>query len=577
MASKAASTVSKYGKLWGRGYESFPPKLRRILSVSGKGDHATTYLQGLVTSDLFSEPKAPREEDSESLRALEGLVSSSSSSLNVDGGSGGLEEPMEQEVPVQFTSKMRSTCFLDHRGRILTDALLWKRSLDGEPVNTANNDNAATTTEYLIDVPGDAADALLAHLKQHKLRRSKVTLKDRSDEFSIHAVYGTLNAEGAPPGYLAAMDPRHPSLGMRVLSVGPQAVSKDEGATKEETGRGDFAEDEAGNDRQSSSPSQPQTRPERELRQKTFETLMNNHFPPAPGTYRVLRTLSGIAEGSELATRTALECNLEFLNAISFSKGCYLGQELTARSQFTGVVRKRIVPVMVVGTEMEVLRPWVMASVIQEMGLEGGLDKILGDFGAGEDGEKGKTKLELGGYVPPPLPKISSAGAGGIVAIMMGSVPTTASSTTAESETSNPQGGENVEEDEEQDLEAKQRQEELQKVRLAGERLQKEIAELAEPGASIVDKHDGKTIGKIVAPPAPGTTVLLAQMRLDRLGLLGDKEKWSRTNRILIGDSTKEFRYLPYLPLWWPEIDPETGKEKVVEEEEDGEEELDDL
>ena len=37
---------------------------------------------------------------------------------------------------------------------------------------------------------------------------------------SVHAVYGTLNAEGTPPGYLAAIDPRHPSLGMRVISVG---------------------------------------------------------------------------------------------------------------------------------------------------------------------------------------------------------------------------------------------------------------------------------------------------------------------------------------------------------------------
>ena len=28
------------------------------------------------------------------------------------------------------------------------------------------------------------------------------------------------------------------------------------------------------------------------------------------------------------------ECNLELLNHVSFAKGCYLGQELTARAQF---------------------------------------------------------------------------------------------------------------------------------------------------------------------------------------------------------------------------------------------------
>ena len=27
-----------------------------------------------------------------------------------------------------------------------------------------------------------------------------------------------------------------------------------------------------------------------------------------------------------------------------------------------------------------------------------------------------------------------------------------------------------------------------------------------------------------------------------------------------------EYRYLPFLPLWWPEIDPETGKAKADED-----------
>ena len=216
---------------------------------------------------------------------------------------------------------------------------------------------------------------------------------------------------------------------------------------------------------------------------------------------------------------------------------------------------------MIVETEMEVPRPWVMASMIQELGTEGGMEKIFGLNGkeGGEGGEK--KKMELGGYIPPPLPKISAPGAGGIVAMMMGSVSMSSG---------NPQEGG------EEDLEAKEREEELKKLRASGEKLQKEIFELAEPGVSIVDKKDGKTIGKVVSTPAPGTTILLAQMRLDRLGLLGDKEKWSRTNKILIGDSTKEYRFLPYLPLWWPDIDPETGKEKNEEKEND-DEELDEL
>ena len=44
-----------------------------------------------------------------------------------------------------------------------------------------------------------------------------------------------------------------------------------------------------------------------------------------------------------------LEYNLDGLNAISFTKGCYVGQELIARSHFRGVIRKRLMPVNIAG------------------------------------------------------------------------------------------------------------------------------------------------------------------------------------------------------------------------------------
>lgn len=39
-----------------------------------------------------------------------------------------------------------------------------------------------------------------------------------------------------------------------------------------------------------------------------------------------------------------LEYNLDALNAISYTKGCYVGQELVARTHHKGVVRKRLMP-----------------------------------------------------------------------------------------------------------------------------------------------------------------------------------------------------------------------------------------
>lgn len=39
---------------------------------------------------------------------------------------------------------------------------------------------------------------------------------------------------------------------------------------------------------------------------------------------------------------TPLECNLDKLNGVSFDKGCYVGQEITARMHLRDIVRKRL-------------------------------------------------------------------------------------------------------------------------------------------------------------------------------------------------------------------------------------------
>lgn len=60
----------------------------------------------------------------------------------------------------------------------------------------------------------------------------------------------------------------------------------------------------------------------------------------------------GIPDGSrdmEIERSTMLECNLDTLNAIDWNKGCYMGQELTARMHYRGLAKKHLYPVRVTG------------------------------------------------------------------------------------------------------------------------------------------------------------------------------------------------------------------------------------
>ncbi len=63
-----------------------------------------------------------------------------------------------------------------------------------------------------------------------------------------------------------------------------------------------------------------------------------------------LRIGLGVPDGSrDLIPERAilLENNIDRLNGISWTKGCYMGQELTARTHYRGLVRKGLVPVRV--------------------------------------------------------------------------------------------------------------------------------------------------------------------------------------------------------------------------------------
>jgi folate-binding protein YgfZ len=508
-AGKAVSVAGSFGRLWGRGHESLGSNVRRILSVKGKG--ATTYLQGLVTSDLLTNPTPPTAEplDTKQPGLPKRLQHTSSTDASATAEDGTAEPAGEPNQTVEFSEKLRSTCFLDNKGRIVSDSLLWK--IDDH--------------EYYIDCPASAADLLLNHLNQYKLRRTKVSIEDQTDEITSHVVFGTLNAQGPPPGYLTAMDPRHPSLGMRVLGLPP---TPPELVDAEQEGTG--APSDADND----TLKEPVPVSSIADRHAHFAKMMSQTFPDSPGNYELVRRLAGVAEGSEMTGKIALETNQEFLNAVNFHKGCYLGQELTARVHFTGAIRKRVLPILLVDPFTQVPQAWNLASNLQQ----------------GRELKRFLPREEKA--LPSRLPRLSVLTAGNLVAVTTGSIEP---------------DGPAVDED------AQKEWDQMQKQMAA---FVQSVEDDCQAGAKIVEKDSGKTVGRVLSPPVKGTNVVLALMRMDSVGMMSGGT-WSNINKIKIGDtSTNEFRYLPYLPLWWPEIDPETGKAKEIsdDDEEEDEEEI---
>jgi len=64
------------------------------------------------------------------------------------------------------------------------------------------------------------------------------------------------------------------------------------------------------------------------------------------------RLALGLPEGSrdlEAEKTVLLEAGFDELGGISWTKGCYMGQELTARTRYRGLLKRRLVPVMIEG------------------------------------------------------------------------------------------------------------------------------------------------------------------------------------------------------------------------------------
>jgi tRNA-modifying protein YgfZ len=167
----------------------------------------------------------------------------------------------------------------------------------------------------------DAEAARLADLKRrlglYRLR-AKVTLGENGDRYIVAAAFGgdALSLLDLPEepgaavpfaGGIAYVDPRLPELGARLL------LRRGAGLTP----------------------------------------LESAGFRIDDGTeYDRLRLTLGIPDGSrDLAVEKAilLESGFEELNGVDWRKGCYIGQELTARTKYRALIKKRLMPVAVDG------------------------------------------------------------------------------------------------------------------------------------------------------------------------------------------------------------------------------------
>lgn len=134
--------------------------------------------------------------------------------------------------------------------------------------------------DLLIDCERDAAEGLAKRLTLYRLRRA-ITI-EREEGLAVH---------WAPAGDLGVVDPRLPELGRRWLAPADEGEGAD-------------------------------------------------------AAWRAHRLALGVTEGrGELGEGTTLwlECNATELNGVSFAKGCYVGQENTARMNWRQKVNRRLV------------------------------------------------------------------------------------------------------------------------------------------------------------------------------------------------------------------------------------------
>ncbi len=198
--------------------------------------------------------------------------------------------------------------FLTPQGKFLHDFFLAQAPTSGSDGEV-----------ILLDCEAARRDDLRRRLGIYKLR-AKASIEDATADYRIAALFGDdalstlgLAAEGghaiSMADGIAYVDPRLPELGARAIL--PAATA------------------------------------EKALTDAGFEIVDLT-------AYDSLRINLGVPDGSrdlEVEKALLLENGFDELHGIDWEKGCYVGQELTARTKYRGLVKKRLLPVDIDGPQ----------------------------------------------------------------------------------------------------------------------------------------------------------------------------------------------------------------------------------
>lgn len=169
----------------------------------------------------------------------------------------------------------------------------------------------------LLDCEAERRTDLLRRMKIFKLR-AKVELADTSEDWCLAALFGqkALAALGLPqePGGAAAFGGGLVFVDPRLAALGARAIL-------------------------------PRARAEDSLQAAGFAKAERD-------AYDGLRIRLGLPDGSrdmEVDKAILLENGFDELGGVDWQKGCYMGQELTARTKYRALIKKRLLPVEIDG------------------------------------------------------------------------------------------------------------------------------------------------------------------------------------------------------------------------------------